>query len=98
LKKLALQYLPSEIVHRRKSGFGVPISEWFRNDRFLGRYLDLLMEPKFRNLGYFNFDSVEKMVKEHRTRKKDYGNALWALTNFAVWHSLFIEHVPPAQV
>ena len=97
LKKLALRYLPPAIVHRHKSGFGVPISQWFRNERFLGRYLDLLLERGFQNLGYFKSDVVEKIVSEHRARKQDYGNALWALTNFAIWHSIFIEQSPSAQ-
>ncbi len=30
LKKVALNYLPEDIVFRKKHGFSVPISEWFR--------------------------------------------------------------------
>ena len=31
VKDVARDYLPAEIVDRRKSGFGVPLARWFRN-------------------------------------------------------------------
>ena len=31
-KRMAEEFVPREIVHRRKHGFGVPVAEWFRTD------------------------------------------------------------------
>ena len=36
VKKVAEKYLPDEVVHRRKSGFGVPLAAYFRNPDGLG--------------------------------------------------------------
>ena len=32
LKKVAKNYLPDEVIHRKKAGFGGPIREWIRKD------------------------------------------------------------------
>ena len=40
LKDVARRYLPREIVDRRKSGFGVPLPEWFRGTGPMSELLD----------------------------------------------------------
>lgn len=92
IKRLAIQYLPKEIVHRRKMGFPVPLSEWFRDPLGLGRFLDLLVEPRSLQRGYLKPQSVRKIVDEHRRGGKDYGELLWGLVNLEVWHRVMIEY------
>ena len=36
VKRVAEKYLPKDVVHRRKSGFGVPLKQWFMANQPLG--------------------------------------------------------------
>ena len=88
LKRIAKSYLPDEIVHRRKSGFGVPLDRWLRNERGMGRYLiSISKNPLLTE--YFDNKKVEKLVEQHRSGLMDHSDLLWALVNFVVWRERF---------
>ena len=91
VKKLAERYLPNEIVHRRKSGFGVPLDAWFRNPAALGRYLDLFKERRYAERGYIRKEVVDTLVREHLEGKNDHGELLWLLVNLELWHRIYLE-------
>jgi asparagine synthase (glutamine-hydrolysing) len=91
VKKAAEKWLPKEIVHREKVGFGTPVGDWFRNPRGLGMYLDLLTDSTFRNRGYFDAGPVNELVHEHLHEGKDHSEALWGLMNIELWCRKFID-------
>ena len=91
LKKLAEKYLPHEVVYRKKSGFGVPISSWLRDPKGMGRYLDLLHSSRFKQRGYFHQYHVDRIISDHLAGKEDHSELLWALLNLELWHQLFID-------
>jgi len=85
LLKRALQpYLPSEILHRRKVGFTVPIGPWFRKS-LQSMVADLVLSPEAKARGYFNPASAEQFVREHFDGVRDRQKQLWALVNFELW-------------
>jgi asparagine synthase (glutamine-hydrolysing) len=92
VKKVAEQWLPKEIVYRKKVGFGVPLSTWFRNSRGLGQYLDVLTDKTFKERGYFNVTSTERLIKEHLSGEKDHNEILWGLLNLELWCRMFIDN------
>ena len=51
LKKYAAGIFPREIIYRRKMGFDVPVGKWLRDDRTLGRYLNLITDTTFAQRG-----------------------------------------------
>ncbi len=88
LKEVALRYLPREIVERRKSGFGVPLPEWFRGQGPMARLLQEmahgdglreLVEPR----------RLAILVAEHRAGEKDHADLLWGLVNLGLWRRTF---------
>jgi len=91
LKKLASQVLPKEIVYRKKSGFGVPLDSWFRENKGLGQYLDLLTSVNFKQRGYFKPIVVEQLIDKHLRGLIDCGELLWELINFEIWANNFID-------
>ncbi len=93
LKKLAIKRLPNEIVFRKKSGFGIPVSQWLRDDKSLGAYLELLTSQKFQQRGIFRPDAVKSLVEEHRVGSNDHGEILWELINLELWFQLFIDRI-----
>ena len=92
VKKLGERMLPKEVVYRKKSGFGVPISSWLRDKKGLGRYLDLFTEPRFKQRGYLNIKEIERLMKEHLSNKSDHGELLWELINLELWNRIFLEN------
>lgn len=92
VKKVAEKYLPKEIVFRKKVGFGVPISNWLRNPKGLGQYLDILTDKTFKERGYFDNNIIRRFIDEHCKETKDHGEILWSLLNLELWHRLFIDN------
>ncbi len=85
LKKLAEKYLPSEIIYRQKQGFGVPLGSWFRNE------LKVYLQDSFKNsslvkANILEHDSVQKLIGEHLTGKKNLGRKLFTLLMLEKWY------------
>jgi asparagine synthase (glutamine-hydrolysing) len=79
LKRVALRWLPREIVFRPKHGFAVPVSEWFRGElRGLGLEVLLggdLLDPR----------AVRDLWDRHQRGEADLGPQLWTLFAYRLW-------------
>ncbi|MCK4580698.1 MAG: asparagine synthetase B, partial [Dehalococcoidia bacterium] len=84
LKRAYSQELPRAVTHRPKTGFGVPIGEWFRND-LKPMLLEVLSEKRLRKRGLFRPELVQMLMGLHFQRKKDYFWELWNLLVFEIW-------------
>ncbi len=94
IKKALEPYLPRQILHRRKMGFGMPVAEWFRGE--LGEMAgDLLLSPRAVQRGYFRRDAVERMFAEHRRCTADHGARLWVLLFLELWFREFVDRAIP---
>jgi len=90
LKNAVKDLLPPEIINKPKSGFGIPLAKWFReelSDMLRGTLLDQVAAK--RNL--FNKSFVEKMVDEHIDGRRDWSNRLWAFLFLELWFREFID-------
>lgn len=88
LKRVAERYLPRDVIYRRKSGFGIPLAEWFRKNDGLGRLAQHeLTEVSVPELG--GRVETSRLLAEHRAGKRDHGEFLWTLLNFALWKKAF---------
>jgi asparagine synthase (glutamine-hydrolysing) len=71
LKKVSRSFLPARIVERKKRGFPIPISQWFRKEaRSFVR--DILTPTAIQQRGLFNYVYVEKLLKEHEVGFADH--------------------------
>jgi asparagine synthase (glutamine-hydrolysing) len=97
LRKLAGEYLPPEIVRRKKQGFMLPVAYWFRNELypFLKNYL---LSSQLVREGVFCRDMVLSLLEEHRHHRVDHHVRLWMLLNLELWYQIYIEHVQQADV
>ena len=97
LKKAFAPLLPREILWRRKKGFSVPLAVWFRGA--LRPFLqDWLNEDRVKRLGYFNEKAISSLLSEHLTCRHNHENKLWALLIFMIWHDLYMERQPSAEL
>ena len=88
LKDVARHYLPATIVDRRKSGFGVPLPEWFRSQGPMSALLDeIVAGPELREL--LRGDGLRAVVADHRSGACDHGELLWGILNLGLWLQRF---------
>lgn len=88
LKKIATAHLPSQIVHRKKSGFTVPTSRWIRESEFIR---DLITNRRYYDNQLLNYDYVKKLFDNHLDRKEDNARKLWLVFVFNYWHSKLFD-------
>lgn len=87
VKDVARALLPADIVERRKSGFGVPLSRWFRQSNGMGERL--LALPTSAKADMFDGAVLAKLVEQHRTGGADHGELLWTALNLVTWREAF---------
>ncbi|MFJ3054884.1 XrtA/PEP-CTERM system amidotransferase [Herbaspirillum sp. NPDC087042] len=74
--------LSEDILYRKKMGFSIPLSSWFRGP-LRQTVQDSLLGPLLRETGLFDMVFVEEMVEQHQSGRRDYAAPLWALLMFA---------------
>jgi asparagine synthase (glutamine-hydrolysing) len=90
LKTAFKGFLPDNIFNRKKMGFGVPVSRWFRNE--LKSYVrEILLDRRTLNRGYFRRDGIERLLNDHIGLRYDHSSRIWALLFLEVWFRVFID-------
>jgi asparagine synthase (glutamine-hydrolysing) len=85
---LAYQYLPHDIIERKKQGFGIPVGQWFRT-KLKDRLIETVLKNKQRQVE-MNYDYIEKLVSEHLAGK-DHSHKMWILYVYHKWIELNFE-------
>jgi asparagine synthase (glutamine-hydrolysing) len=68
-----------------------PVSLWFQGP--LHEALKSILSSDNKALkNYFNIDYLRVAAEEHYSKKRDWGNLLWKMIVFSMWHKLFIEN------
>lgn len=90
LKDVALRYLPEPIVTRRKSGFGVPLKQWFTGSGPMGRLLEAtLRSSAIRDV--IDASAAIALLAEHRRGTHDHSELLWSILNLQLWRDAFLS-------
>ena len=90
LKEAFKEFLPEVIFKRRKMGFGVPVSRWFRNE--LKDYVyEILLDSRTLNRGYFKKEGIERVLNDHIELRYDHSAKIWALLFLEIWFRVFID-------
>jgi asparagine synthase (glutamine-hydrolysing) len=84
LKRAMSARLPSDILTRRKMGFGVPLGAWFRGE-LRDMTHDLLLDPRTRQRGIFRPSWVEGLLRTHDSGRRDCSARLWAMLCLELW-------------
>jgi asparagine synthase (glutamine-hydrolysing) len=88
--RLAMQdVLPPEILRRKKRGLTSPYGQWIRDLPEFAR--GLLSMENLNDKGYFNARFVTNMLKEHKSRKANYGRQLMGVLGVQLWDDLFLR-------
>jgi len=76
--------LPTEILHRAKMGFGVPLDAWFRGP-LRPMLWDNLTSPRFLDRGVVSPKFVRTLLAEHDSRRRNNETWLWSLLVLDLW-------------
>ena len=97
LRRAFAAELPERVAARGKTGFGVPLGRWFREDlRELAS--DLLLDRRARERGHFRPAEVKRLLHEHVSGDRDHGHRLWCLLMLELWQRFYVESdAPPAS-
>jgi asparagine synthase (glutamine-hydrolysing) len=90
LRQVARSLLPESVLAKRKQGFAIPLSEWFRTS-LRGMLQDLVTSRAFRERGVFDPAAVERNIAEHLRGEADHGEHLWLVLNFELWARRFLD-------
>jgi len=84
LKKIMNNFLPKEVIQRRKKGFGVPIAKWVKGP-LRELFMDLLSSDRIKQEGFLNPEYVTGLLQDHLSSKKDNRKQLWTLLIWELW-------------
>ncbi|MCI0561644.1 MAG: asparagine synthase (glutamine-hydrolyzing) [Nitrososphaera sp.] len=90
LRRLASRYLPGEVLRMPKSGFGVPIAEWFAKDATLKDIIHGMTDDTFMQQ-VISRDEVSGLIRRHVGGICDHAEILWLLTNVYMWHQEYFK-------
>jgi asparagine synthase (glutamine-hydrolysing) len=84
LKEITYKYVPKELLNRPKTGFGIPVYEWLRND--LKEYLYLyISQEQLSKHNYINIKEALRMRDDFIAGKKGYEVKIWLIIMFQMW-------------
>ncbi|MFB0977453.1 MAG: asparagine synthase (glutamine-hydrolyzing) [Myxococcota bacterium] len=90
LKNAMARYLPRDLIHRKKTGFGAPLRKWIQDD--LHEVIQFFLGPEqVSRRGIFNPDQVQRILKENTSGKEDHAYLIYALVNLELWMQSFLD-------
>lgn len=88
LRYILYKSLPSELFERKKRGFGVPISQWFR-EGLKDYIIDTINTYTVKIIPEYDGEKLIKMRDDHIKAVADYAPFLWMVANYVEWFRLF---------
>ncbi len=92
LKKAVEGIIPEEIIYRKKKGFGAPVSQWLReNEGVRNKIIDIIKNSKIQKLNLFDYEYIDRLLKDHLLKKRDNSFKIWNLTTLSLWADHWLE-------
>jgi asparagine synthase (glutamine-hydrolysing) len=90
LRKAMSDFIPDEIINRKKQGFSAPDESWYRGEN--AEYVkELLLSDSTVSTKYINKEYIHKIVKEHIDNGINHRLLIWSFMNFEWWCKIFIH-------
>jgi asparagine synthase (glutamine-hydrolysing) len=90
LRKAMQDYIPEQIINRKKQGFSAPDESWYRGEN--ATYIkEILLHSGTLCTEFINKEYIEKTVNEHLNEGKNHRLLIWSFLNFEWWCRIFLE-------
>lgn len=96
VRQLARRYLPPHLVDRPKTGFRVPLDEWFRGD-LRGFVCEPLLSSDSFVASALESARVTTPVQRHLLDRADEALPAWTLLSLEMWHRVLFTQSPLAN-
>jgi asparagine synthase (glutamine-hydrolysing) len=84
LRHIVHQYLPKELMERKKMGFAVPVEQWLRKERL--DLIDALTDKKNKTLhALVNIEELKKMIHAFKAVNTIDVHRLWKVIMLDLW-------------
>ncbi len=88
LRKAFSTLLPDDFLARKKQGFTVPLSNWFREELRPLAEKELLDNRELDH--FFKANYIQMIWQQHQHQQADHGTLLWSLLSFALWQKEYL--------
>jgi asparagine synthase (glutamine-hydrolysing) len=89
LRKLLSRYIPTEYYERKKSGFSIPIFEWFSSD-LDNMFHEYLSPENLKDVPFLNISVIRLEIRKYQYYKErglSYNiEKMWRLLSFMMWY------------
>lgn len=89
LRQIAKEFVPPNLVDRRKMGFGIPRARWMRNE-LRPLVADVLLGSSAADRGWFNLKEVSRQIDLHN-RGLNRDRILWPLFAIELWAQNWLD-------
>ncbi len=90
-KEAVKNILPSQIMTQKKRGMSHPVAFWFQG-ALHEKLLSVLSSKNPALVDYFDVNHLRRLAQEHHSRKRNWGELLWKMVVFSMWHKIFVEN------
>jgi asparagine synthase (glutamine-hydrolysing) len=97
LRKALKDVVPAPIMTRKKMGFPVPLSHWFRG-QFWPLVEEFVLGERAQHRRLFQPETLRRIAFEHRSGTAQHGDRLWLLINLEIWQRIALDGEDPAFV
>jgi asparagine synthase (glutamine-hydrolysing) len=83
LKSILEEYIPKEIIYRKKMGFSPPIKYWFRAN--IGLLHQIFSERDFVSGDIFDLKRIHQVIEKFKTPEINISEQLWLIMVLELW-------------
>ncbi len=83
LKTILEDYLPKDVVHRKKMGFSPPIKYWFRAN--INLLYDIFSEDEFVSGDIFDLKRIHEIIEKFKKLEINISEQLWLIMVLELW-------------
>lgn len=87
-RKAAENFLPHEVMHRKKRAFETPVGQWFKTSLY-DELVSLVSQKNSLSDQYFNKEALMNMINMHKQGKRDYRKQIYTIYSLELWYQNF---------
>ena len=81
LKAAMKDFLPHDVLYRKKKGFSVPLADWMRGP-LKERVASMMNSERLGDSGFIDMDYLSRMCSDHQRGARDNSTAIWSVLMF----------------
>jgi asparagine synthase (glutamine-hydrolysing) len=84
-RRVCRQFLPPRVLRRKKRGFAVNVVDGWLESSLSGKLPELLLDRGAMMFDLLQPEPVQRLLKDHRSRRQDHHKLLFSLALFEEW-------------